>query len=172
MRNDEAVATRGAVVVRGLRAEDMESVVALDARITGRRREAYFRKKLERALADTGIRVSLAAEEDGLFRGFALAQLYYGEFGVSEPVASLDTIGVHPEFRGRGIARALLAQLKRNLGAIGVSVLRTEVGWDDQELIRFLHAERFQPAARLCLDLDLRAAPLEDEGDPAREAAS
>ena len=43
------------VVVRGLNPEDMEHVVALDAKITGRRREEFFRVKLQQNLAETGI---------------------------------------------------------------------------------------------------------------------
>ncbi len=143
------------VLVRGLRPEDLEAVIALDAKIVGRRREEYFKVKLRQNLAETGIKVSLAAEIDGCFGGFLLARVYYGEFGTMEPVAVLDTLGVHPDFRQRGVGTALLRQLRRNLGALRVSRLQTEVGWDNQELLSFFHREGFRPAARLCLDLDL-----------------
>jgi ribosomal protein S18 acetylase RimI-like enzyme len=151
------------VDVRRLRPADLESVIALDARITGRRREEYFRVKLDQALRETGIQVSLAAETDGLFRGFLLCRVYYGEFGAMEPGAVLDTIGVHPEFRGAGIGRALLGQLRTNLLGIGIGVLRTEVPWDNQELLRFLHDAGWTPAARLCLDWDLETSRHEEE---------
>lgn len=143
------------VLVRGLRPEDLESVIALDAKIVGRRRDEYFKVKLRQNLAETGIKVSLAAELDGCFCGFLLARVFYGEFGTMEPVAVLDTLGVHPDFRHRGVGTALLLQLRRNLAALRVSRLQTEVGWDNQELLAFLHREGFRPAARLCLDLDL-----------------
>ena len=64
--------------------KDLDAVVAVDAKSTGRRREEYFRIKLQQNLAETGIKVSLAAEADGLFRGFLLARVYYGEFGTLE----------------------------------------------------------------------------------------
>jgi ribosomal protein S18 acetylase RimI-like enzyme len=164
----DATTSGAEVIVRSLRPADLEAVVALDARITGGRREEYFKGKLTAALHEPGVHISLAAEEEGRFRGFLLARLWYGEFGVPAPVASLDTLGVHPDFRGRGIGAALLAQLRRNLRALGVGGLRTEVGWDDQDLISFFHHEGFRPAARLCLDLDL--AQVAEEGDEARAA--
>ncbi|HXV76902.1 MAG TPA: GNAT family N-acetyltransferase [Candidatus Polarisedimenticolaceae bacterium] len=143
------------VVVRGLRPADLDAVIALDAKNVGRRREQFFRLKLEQNLSETGIKVSLAAELDACFVGFLLARVYYGEFGSLEPVAVLDTIDVHPDFRGHGVGSALMRQLRVNLVALGVSQLRTEVGWDSQQLMRFLHREGFRPAARVCLDLPL-----------------
>jgi ribosomal protein S18 acetylase RimI-like enzyme len=147
------------IVVRGLTPEDLEAVVAIDAKSTGRRREEYFRIKLKQNLTETGIKVSLAAEADGLFRGFLLARVYYGEFGTLEPVAVLDTLGVHPETRGVGIGHALMEQLLINLAGLGVPTLRTEVAWDDMLLLAFFQRERFRPAARLCLELPVTHRP-------------
>lgn len=143
------------MVVRGLRPEDLEAVIALDAKNVGRRREEYFKVKLQQNLTETGIRVSLAAEVDRIVCGFLLARVYYGEFGTLEPVAVLDTLDVHPDFRRRGVGAALLLQLRKNLGALRVSRLRTEVAWDDQQLLAFFHSKGFRPAERLCLELDL-----------------
>ena len=147
------------IVVRGLTPGDLDAVVAIDARSSGRRREEYFRIKLQQNLAETGIKVSLAAEADGLFRGFLLARVYYGEFGIMEPVAVLDTLGVHPDTRNLGIGHALMEQLLVNLAGLGVATLRTEVAWEDSLLLRFFHKERFRPAARLCLELPVTHRP-------------
>lgn len=154
--------TRQEVVVRGLRPEDLEAVIGVDAKIVGRRREDFFRVKLQQNLAETGIKISLAAELDGAFAGFLLARVYYGEFGAMEPLAVLDTIGVHPAFAHLGTGSALLRQLRANLRALHVATLRTEVDWDNQALLRFFHRAGFGPAPRLCLDLDLER-PLEEE---------
>lgn len=147
------------IVVRGLTPDDLEAVVAIDAKSTGRRRDEYFRIKLKQNLAETGIKVSLAAEADGLFRGFLLARVYYGEFGTLEPVAVLETLGVHPDTRGLGIGHALMEQLRVNLAGLGVPTLRTEVAWEDTLLIDFFRRERFRPAARLCLELPVTHRP-------------
>ncbi len=146
---------------RRLRPSDMEAVVNLDAKIAGRRRERYFDTKLKMALADTGVEVSLAAELDGLFVGFLIARVYYGEFGRAETTAVLDTLDVHPDFRSKGVGSALLRQLRTNLHALKISTLQTEVGWDDQDILRFFHRQGFQMAPRLCLDLDVSQAPPE-----------
>jgi ribosomal protein S18 acetylase RimI-like enzyme len=143
------------ILVRNLRPDDLEAVIRVDAKNGGRRREEYFNVKLKQNLAETGVKISLAAEKDGLFVGFLLARLFYGEFGAPEPVAVLDTFGVHPDFRRQGIGSGLLRQLNQNLGGLGVNELRTEVNWDDQDLLTFFHDIGFQPAQRLCLNLDL-----------------
>lgn len=144
-------------VIRNLRPEDLEAAIRIDARILGRRRDEFFRLKLRQAFADTGIAVSLAAELQGQFVGFLLARVYFGEFGVTERVAVMDVVGVHPDFRGRHVGAALLDQLRTNLLALGIRTLQTEVAWDSLELLAFFQREGFRLAPRLCLDLDLEA---------------
>jgi ribosomal protein S18 acetylase RimI-like enzyme len=149
------VPPRDEVFVRNLRPADREAVVAIDALHVGRRRDQFLALKLSQAFADTGIAVSLAAEIDAHVVGFLLARVYYGEFGVMEPAAVLDVIGVHPDFRGRHVAAALIDQLRTNLLALAIPRLQTEVQWDNPELIAFFQREGFTVAQRLCLDLDL-----------------
>jgi GNAT superfamily N-acetyltransferase len=149
-----------AIVVRNLMSTDLQAVVAIDMLVTGRRREEFFRHKLEQALSDTGIVVSLGAERDHRLVGFLLARVYYGEFGVLEPVAVMDVLGVRPDFQRQGVGRALLDQLRTNLLGLGIRKLHTEVSWDSMDLMAFFRQEGFRPAPRLCLDLDLeRGAP-------------
>jgi ribosomal protein S18 acetylase RimI-like enzyme len=145
----------GMVVVRKLRAADLGAVIALDARIIGRKRSEYLRLKLKQSLAETGIALSLAAELDGVFAGFLLARVYYGEFGLIEPAAVLDTIGVHPDFQRHGVGAALFDQLITDLAGLGVPCLQTEVSWSDPHLLTFFQHQGFRPAERFCLDLDL-----------------
>jgi len=143
------------IIIRNLRPEDLEKVIAVDAKIVGRRREEYFKAKLEQNLLETGVKVSLASEFEQCFVGFLLARVYYGEFGAPEPVAVLDTFGVHPEFKRRGIGTALMEQLAKNLRGLGVHSLHTEVSWDDPSLLVFFQQQGFRPAERFCLDLNL-----------------
>jgi len=153
------------VVVRRLAVEDVDKVIALDAKIVGRRREGYLRPKLKEALTESGIQVSLVGEVDRHVAGFLLAKVYYGEFGVAEPTAVLDTIGVASDDRGHGVAAALLEQLRTNLRGLGIPRLGTEVHWDDQSLLSFFHHEGFRPAARLCLECDLDDRRLRERAD-------
>lgn len=162
--------THEGLVVRRLRPQDLEAVIALDSKSIGRRRDEYFKLKLKQALSDTGIEVSLAAELNGAFAGFALARVYYGEFGMMEAAAVLDTLAVRPDLRGRHVGAALISQLSTNLLGLGIPRLQTEVPWDNLDLIAFFHHEGFRPAERLCLDLDLASARLRVEKRAEEEA--
>ena len=152
---DTDVVPRDLVLVRSLQSSDLEAIVAIDAAAIGRRRERFLAQKLTQALSDTGIAMSLAAVLDDHVVGFALARLYYGEFGVMEPAAVLDVLGVHPDYRGRHVAAALVDQLRTNLLALGIRTVQTEVPWTSADLVTFFQHEGFTIAPRLCLDLDL-----------------
>lgn len=155
MDNDDQNLEHDEILVRRLMPADLDAVIRLDAKVTGRRRSEYFKLKLKENLAETGIKVSLAAELDDIFVGYLLARVYYGEFGLMEPVAVLDTLGVHPDFQHRGAGAALVRQLRTDLRGLGVDRLQTEVSWDDLDVLAFLKREGFRPAPRLCLDLEL-----------------
>ncbi len=142
-------------VVRLMNERDLEAVVKIDAAASGRRRPRYFQLMLERAVKQAALQVSLAAEVDGHVVGFAIVSLYYGEYGVSEPTASLDAISVDPANRGQHVGKALLRQLRLNLSALRVTTLRTEVSWDNFDLLAFFKKEGFSPARRLCLECAL-----------------
>lgn len=144
------------VLVRPLDGKDLDAVVKIDARHSGRTRREFFQKKLEEALRDTGVRISLAAEVAGAFAGFALGRIYYGEFGVPEPVAIVDSIGVDPAFAGQHVGSALMHQMEMNLSALGVERMVTEVAWNSFALLGFLEQRGFHPAPVLTLEKVLR----------------
>lgn len=155
MEIDSDSPARDLVLVRNLRPDDGEALIAIDAASVGRRRDRFLALKMKQAFADSGIAVSLVAELDDHVVGFALARVYYGEFGVVEPSAVLDVFGVHPDYRGRRVASALIDQLRTNLLGLGIPKLQTEVPWGNTELTSFFQHEGFKLAPRLCLDLDL-----------------
>ena len=143
------------VIIRNLRPTDCARLVAIDHQITGRSRRQWFEGKLTRALEDSDVRVSLGAEVDDLLVGAMLAEVHYGEFGLPEPLAVLDTVLMDRAFAGRGIARAMYEQLVRNLQALRIERLRTEVAWDDHELVAFFGRMGLVPVPRLVLEADL-----------------
>lgn len=98
------------------------------------------------------MRISLGAEIDGTLVGAILGSVQSGEFGQLQPVAILDTILVDPAFERRRVGDTMLAHLLRNLSALRIESIRTEVGWNEQALIRFLAKEGFAPAPRLVLE--------------------
>lgn len=138
--------------VRLLREDDVDHVVRIDAAATGRHRPRYFELMLKRALHFAGLQVSLVAEIEGRVVGYLMGSLYYGEYGLTEPSASIDAIGVAEDARRQRIAQALMRQFRMNVGAIGATSIRTEVDWDDFDLLAFLRAQGFAPSKRLCLE--------------------
>ncbi len=150
----EALA-RDRVPVRSLAETDLAGVTAIDRRLIGRERSDYLRRKFDEALKESGIRVSLAAELDGHIVGFVMARVDFGEFGLTEPEAVIDTIGVDPDYARRGVASALLSQLLANLRSLRVDSVRTEVDWDLLELIAFLGRRGFRPSQRLAFSRTL-----------------
>jgi ribosomal protein S18 acetylase RimI-like enzyme len=136
-------------LVRHLRDGDLDMISRIDQAITGRDRAPYLRRKVDEALHESPIVVSLVAEDDGFAVAFAMARIDYGDFGHIEPTASLDTIGVNPGFARRGFARAILTQMIDNLSALHINRLETEVARDNFELFRFLDRFGFGPSERL-----------------------
>ena len=143
--------SRDRVPVRSLREDDLAAAVRIDRKLTGRDRSAYYAAKLREMLTESGIRVSLVAEEDGLVVGFVMARVDFGEFGKVDKAAILDTIGVHPGFAGSGIGHALLSQLFLNLATLQVETVLTQVSPENIDLQRFLYSCGFHPSQRLVL---------------------
>jgi len=146
------------VVIRTLEEADLERIVRIDQQYSGRNRRTWFEGKLKRALRDSDVTISLGAEQEGLLVGVLMGSVHYGEFGLPEPVAVLDTILVDRSFGRTGIASAMMEQLVKNLGALRIETLRTEVSWDEQDLLAFLARAGFRPAHRLVLERTVGSA--------------
>jgi hypothetical protein len=91
---------RDRIPVRAMSEGDLRALTAIDRRITGRDRSDYFRSRLDEAVHESDIRVSLVAECDGVPVGFIMARVDFGEFGRVEATAVMDTIGVDQIARG------------------------------------------------------------------------
>jgi GNAT superfamily N-acetyltransferase len=131
---------------------DLPALIAIDRRITGRDRSDYFKHKLQEALHESDVRVSLVAVRQYGPVGFIMARVDLGAFGRIEPTAIIDTIGVDPDDHGLGVGRALLSQLLVNLTGLRVERVRTAVDWRDRDLLAFLDHCGFRPSQELCFD--------------------
>ena len=149
---DAEVGEREKIYVRTMRAEDLKAIVGIDGVSSGAPRPQYFELLIERSLRQAAMQVSLVAESEGRVTGFVVASVYFGEYGILEPTASIDAIGVDPATRRQRVAHALMLQLGANLRAVGVTTIRTEVDWSDIDLLGFFKSEGFAPAPRLCLE--------------------
>jgi len=128
---------------------DLADIVRIDRRITGRDRHAYIEHKLDEAMVESGIRVSLTARLDGIIAGYLMASADLGDFGRTEPVAVLDTIGVDPDYAHRGAGHAMLSQLFANLGALRIERVESVVAPRDLGLLGFLYDAGFTPSQRM-----------------------
>lgn len=142
--NDFEALARAMIDVRSLKADDMNDVVRVDHGVTGRRREAYIRELVEEAMTDSAVRVSLVARVDGIAAGFVTARTDFGDFGRTEPVAVLDTIGVDPDYAHRGVGHALLSQLFVNLQGLRVERVETLVARENFGLLGFFYDVGFE----------------------------
>jgi GNAT superfamily N-acetyltransferase len=147
--NDFERLARDNADVRAMGRDDLAEIVRIDRDITGRDRHEYMKHKLNETMVDSAIRVSLSARLDGAIVGFLMARADLGDFGRTEPVAVMDTIGVDPGYAHRGVGRALVSQLFANLGALRIERVETVVAPRDFGLLGFLYDVGFTPSQRL-----------------------
>jgi predicted N-acetyltransferase YhbS len=141
---------------RPLKQEDFKAVVQIDEAVFGRARPEYYETKFIRALdRKERVAMSLVAEMDGQVVGFVMCELYVGEYGIPTTTATLDTIGIHPDYQGRGVAGQLMDEFIGQLRKVGVNKINTLTRWNDWQLIRFFSARGFVPAKTINLELDI-----------------
>lgn len=146
---------------RPLVAEDLQRVIEIDSEYTSRRRDGFFRKRLDAALAEPHKFVYLGCDIDAVLQGFLLARLQEGEYGAGEPSASFDAIGVDPALVTQGLGRALLDALTGILQHKGIAAIHTQADWHNLPMLQFFAGTGFALAPRHILER--AATPLHDE---------
>ena len=141
--------------LRRTAAQDLESVVALDAQNAGHPRRFYFQRRLKAALAQTAQHVQFSAEQGGKFMGFMMARRMLGEFGRAEPELRLEAMGVAQGEQGQGIGTALLARLESEAKRMGVPSIRTAASWRDHTIMEFFDRAGFELSKNLVLECAL-----------------
>lgn len=154
------------ITLRRTTAQDLDSVVALDAANIGRARQLYFERRLKAALDQTKLHVQFSAEQGGKFVGFIMARQLLGQFGRAEPSLRLEAMGVAQGEQGQGIGTALLAKLASEAKRMGVPAIRTTAPWRDHAMIQFFDRAGFELSQNLVVDCrtDSRRVTLH-EGD-------
>jgi ribosomal protein S18 acetylase RimI-like enzyme len=143
-------------VVRPLHREDFKAVVEIDEQVFQRARPDYYETKFTRALDDKDrLVLSLVVEADGKVVGFVMCELFVGEYGIPATTATLDTIGIHPDYQRVGVGRQLMEEFIGHLRKAGVEKVNTLVDWNDWQLIRFFSANGFEPAKTINLELTI-----------------
>ena len=142
------------IKIRLMKADDFNAVVAIDEKVRKASRPEYYEMKFEKLFKSKDyLPTSLVAEEkDGTVLGFVMGELYMGEYGIYQEEASLDTIGVDPDYRHQGIGEQLINEFMDHLRNVGVKKINTLVDWNDSKLIHFFSVNRFSPSKTINLE--------------------
>ena len=141
------------MTVRLMKAEDFAAVVRIDEKVLKVSRPEYYRLKFEELVQSTDrIPTSLVAQDEkGAVVGFVMGELFIGEYGISQQ-ATLDTIGVDPDHRRKGIGELLIKEFMDHLKTLGVQKVNTLVDSSDSELMHFFSENRFVPSTTINLE--------------------
>ena len=142
------------VKIRLMKADDYDAVVGIDAKVLKSSRPEYYNVKFEKLFKTKDyLPASLVAEEkDGTMVGFVMGEIFMGEYGIFQEEATLDTIGVDPDCRQKGIGEQLISEFMEHLKKLGVKKISTLVAWNDSKLIQFFSANQFGPSKTIYLE--------------------
>ena len=143
--------------MRVLKREDLDAIVAIDEIVAKQNRREYYQRKISAILDPSrSINSSIVCEIRGKVAGFIMGDVYFGEFGIPETSATIDTLGVHPDYQNRGVASDMLDQFMMNMKAAGVNKVYTLVNWDDFALEKFFSRHKFVPSKRINLEYQVQ----------------
>ena len=131
------------IYVRSLERRDLPSIVAIEERVTGVARPQYWEQRIEISEAIRPHWTSLVAEFDNRFVGFLFGRAGELEFGLPGTIAWVETIGVDPAFRGRGIARELIEQFISSAEDHGIKTIFTLVTIGQTDMQSFFSRQGF-----------------------------
>jgi len=145
------------IKIRLMQADDFDAVVGIDEKVLKAARPEYYEMKFEKLFHSKDyVPASLVAQqENGTVVGFVMGELFLGEYGLFQEVATLDTIGVDPDCRHKGIGRQLMKEFMDHLRELGVQKIHTLVNWEDSKLIQFFRANEFIPSKTINLERSL-----------------
>ena len=147
--------------VRRLDRDDLDAVVAIDARVEGRQRRGYFERRLAAALRDPDLHLQVALDDGGGLAGYLLGRVMEGEFGRVASAVRLETIGVRPDAKGRNVGGRLLDALVRSAVERGIGEVRTAARWDDHAMLRWLAEHGFALAPNHVVDRAIGATAID-----------
>jgi predicted N-acetyltransferase YhbS len=143
-------------IMRVLKKGDIDAIVAIDEKVSKQNRREYYARKIATITDPTrSINSSIVADIDGHVVGFIMGDVYFGEFGIPETSATIDTLGVEPTMQNKGLASELLDQFMMNMKAAGVNKVYTLVNWDDFALEKFFSRHKFAPSKRVNLEYQM-----------------
>ena len=96
--------------------------------------------------------IFLVADCHGTVIGFVMGTLVYGEFGLTQVTAILDSIAVHPQYQQQGIGRQMVEAFINRGTLQGAAAVYTLVNWDNWTLLKAFHSLGFVMASTIPLE--------------------
>lgn len=135
--------TVASVTIRNASAADLEGIVEVDGRITGRTKPAYWRRMLDAYQQDKDGRVALVVTgADDAVVGHLFGEVRAWEFG-SDPCGWIFAVAVHPDTARRGYAAELCRHAMARFHEMDVNVVRTMVRRNDVPVLSFFRSMGF-----------------------------
>ena len=144
--------------IREIRESDVDFIVEIEKMNLGIRCPKYWKRELQKNREGRFLG-SRIAELDERVVGFILGDIGSREFGMPENMGWIHTIGVHPDYQHKGIARTLLEDYKRRFIELDVDIIYTIVSLSDNMQLPFYEKMGFRPGSRVYLELDLSKEP-------------
>ena len=145
---------RQEVSIRPMLRSDVSVVIALDARVFGKPRTAYFERRLA-ALEhpETGNHlIFLVADYRDEIIGFIMGTLASGEFGLAQVTTIIDSLAVHPRYQRQHIGQHLIETFLSQSVSLGAKTAYTLVHWENWELLKVFHSLGFSLASTIPLE--------------------
>jgi ribosomal protein S18 acetylase RimI-like enzyme len=140
------------IALRSAEPVDLTAISALDARLTGHAKAAYWQHMLARYAGGPPERHFLVAETaKGALAGFIAGEVRAWEFG-QPPAGWVFAIQVDPKLRLKGTGSTLFEALAARFKAQGVSRVRTLVDRKDHLILSFFRAQGMTAGPSLQLD--------------------
>ncbi len=143
----------GEVKVRPMGTEDIEAILAIDRKITGRDRAATFHRRVDAYLATDPL-VCRVAEIDGKIIGFMLGDIKGWEYGAPE-AGWIEVMAVDPEYQRNGVGGKLAESLFDHFQRLGMKRVYTLVDWADGHLLSYFKSLGFKRSDLINLEKDL-----------------
>ncbi len=144
--------------VREARAGDLDAVMALDERVTGLAKRAYWHDHFEHFLsprrADLFLFVAEAADGERPIVGFISGEVRAWEFG-SPPCGWIFALSVDPEARLAGVGSRLLEAILEGFRETGVAKVRTVLSRDNYLLMSFFRSHGMMAGPYIELEMEL-----------------
>ena len=139
---------KATIKTRLMEAEDFEAVVRIDEKVLNVSRQDYFAEKFELLFKSNEFLPTsfVALDESEAIVGFIIGVLYIGDFGISRGGATVDAVGVDPDYQRQGIGERLMEQFVFHLRQLDVKKVNTLVDKNDPRLMHYFEASQFSPS--------------------------